>query len=105
MRVVNGQVGDREAVRATCNTTAVTVSSLYLATHSAVVTMIGTAASIFLVGWMLWLSCKYGEVPTVKDQELPAYNPTPRALGAQLNRPRGFWRLRLVKKIEQRYAE
>ena len=39
----------------TFNNAAVTVGGLYLATHSVVVTLIGTAAVTLLIGWTAWL--------------------------------------------------
>lgn len=47
--------GTRTAQRA-FNTTTVTVGGLYLATHSVVVTITGTAAASLLTCWTLWLA-------------------------------------------------
>jgi len=43
------------------NVTATAVCGLYLATHSTVVTLIGTVAASVLAGWALWLSHHHSE--------------------------------------------
>lgn len=47
------------AVQKVFNTATVTVSGLYLATHSVLVTFIGTFAASLLSGWTTWLSLSH----------------------------------------------
>lgn len=55
MQVIRRPQRDLPAARAMFNTATVTVGSLYLATHSVTVTLIGAAASTVLTCWAMWL--------------------------------------------------
>jgi hypothetical protein len=48
------------AAQQAVNSTAVTVGGIYLATHSVIVTVVGTAASTLLTAWALWLARSSG---------------------------------------------
>jgi hypothetical protein len=64
------------------NTVTITVGGLYLATHSIVVTITGTAAASLFGCWTLWLA-RRGRAVINQDRQLPASGPTgPRTLSA-----------------------
>lgn len=56
MRTTYGPELDLMATRKIFDTAVVTVSGLYLATHSVLVTLIGTVAASLVTSWTMWLS-------------------------------------------------
>jgi hypothetical protein len=65
MQVIRRPQQDLSSARATFNSAALTVGSLYLATHSVTATLIGAAASTLLACWAMQLPCK----PTLDDAD------------------------------------
>jgi hypothetical protein len=62
MRTAHRSELDLTANQKVFNTVTVTVGGLYLATHSVLVTLIGTAAAGLLTGWTTWLSHRRNRV-------------------------------------------
>jgi hypothetical protein len=52
----HGLARNFSAAQQTFNTVTITVGSLYLATHSIVVTIMGKVAASALCGWRIWLA-------------------------------------------------
>jgi hypothetical protein len=57
------------------NTATIPVGSLYLGTHSIIVTITGTASASLLGCWTLWLA-RQGHAVINQDRQLPASGPT-----------------------------